>query len=133
MSLSSVAKNAGKSGNKTIVCVCKVLDDERMLSVPKLTVCCLKIAESARKRILAAGGNVLTFDQLALKAPTGILSNQAPTPCCCAAARAERLCATSARPPAPRARTPSLTPAPGSPKSPEADDHYINFKTVSKI
>lgn len=34
-------------------------------------MCCLKIAESARKRILAAGGNVLTFDQLALKAPTG--------------------------------------------------------------
>jgi large subunit ribosomal protein L18e len=48
------------------------LDDERLLTIPKLTLCCLKIAESARKRILAAGGNVLTFDQLALKAPTGI-------------------------------------------------------------
>jgi len=46
-----------------------------MLTVPKLTVCCLKIAESARKRILAAGGNVLTFDQLALKAPTGKITD----------------------------------------------------------
>ena len=71
MSLSRLVKSASKTGNKMIVCVCKVLDDERMLTVPKLTVCCLKIAESARKRILAAGGNVLTFDQLALKAPTG--------------------------------------------------------------
>jgi large subunit ribosomal protein L18e len=72
MSLSKVVKNAAKAGNKTLVCVCKVLDDERLLTIPKLTVCCLKIAESARKRILAAGGNVLTFDQLALKAPTGL-------------------------------------------------------------
>lgn len=71
MSLSRLVKSAAKAGNKTVVCVCKVLDDERMLTVPKLTVCCLKIAESARKRILAAGGTVLTFDQLALKAPTG--------------------------------------------------------------
>lgn len=75
MSLSRLVKSASKSGNKTIVCVCKVLDDERMLTVPKLTVCCLKIAESARKRILAAGGNVLTFDQLALKAPTGKITD----------------------------------------------------------
>ena len=62
MSLSKVIKNAAKAGNKTIVCVSKVLDDERLLIVPKITLCCLKIAESARKRILAAGGNVLTFD-----------------------------------------------------------------------
>jgi len=27
-----------------------------------MTVCCLKIAESARKRILAAGGQVMTLD-----------------------------------------------------------------------
>ena len=71
MSLSRVVKNASKAGDKTIVCVTKVLDDERMLVCPKMTICCLKIAESARKRILAAGGNVMTFDQLALKAPTG--------------------------------------------------------------
>lgn len=62
MSLSRVVKNASKCEGKTIVCVCKVLDDERLLTIPKITVCCLKIAESARKRILAAGGNVLTFD-----------------------------------------------------------------------
>jgi large subunit ribosomal protein L18e len=44
------------------VCVTKILDDERVLSLPKMTVCCLKIAESARKRIIAAGGNVITID-----------------------------------------------------------------------
>jgi len=33
--------------------------------VPKLTVVALRFTESARKRILAAGGKVLTFDQLA--------------------------------------------------------------------
>ena len=37
-----------------------------------MTVCALKVADSARKRILAAGGTVMTLDQLALKAPTGI-------------------------------------------------------------
>jgi large subunit ribosomal protein L18e len=36
-----------------------------------MTVCALKVAHSARKRILAAGGEVITFDQLALRAPKG--------------------------------------------------------------
>ena len=38
-----------------------------------MTVCALKVADSARKRILAAGGTVMTLDELALKAPTGKL------------------------------------------------------------
>jgi large subunit ribosomal protein L18e len=71
ISLSRVVKQAAKAANKTIVCVCKVLDDERLLVVPKMTVCALKVAESARKRILAAGGEVMTFDQLALRSPNG--------------------------------------------------------------
>jgi large subunit ribosomal protein L18e len=37
----------------------------RLLEVPKLTLCALRITETARKRILAAGGKILTFDQLA--------------------------------------------------------------------
>ena len=66
-----MVKQAGKHENKVFACVCKVLDDERLLVVPKMTVCALKVAHSARKRILAAGGEVITFDQLALKAPKG--------------------------------------------------------------
>jgi ribosomal protein L18E len=31
--------------NKTIVCVCKVVDDERLLVVPKMTICALKFSE----------------------------------------------------------------------------------------
>jgi large subunit ribosomal protein L18e len=53
------------------VVVGKVTDDVRMMEVPKLTVCALSFTENARKRILAAGGECLTFDQLALRAPTG--------------------------------------------------------------
>lgn len=36
-----------------------------------MSVCALRFSETARKRIVAAGGECLTFDQLALKAPTG--------------------------------------------------------------
>jgi len=57
--------------DKIAVIVGKVTDDVRMLEVPKLTVCALSFTENARKRILAAGGECLTFDQLALRAPTG--------------------------------------------------------------
>jgi large subunit ribosomal protein L18e len=60
----------GKDG-KIAVIVGKVTDDVRMLEVPKLTVCALSVTESARKRILAAGGEIITFDQLALRCPTG--------------------------------------------------------------
>lgn len=34
-------------------------------------VCALRVTSGARARILKAGGEILTFDQLALKAPTG--------------------------------------------------------------
>lgn len=39
--------------------------------MPKLTVCALHLTERARSRILAAGGEILTFDQLALRSPKG--------------------------------------------------------------
>lgn len=39
-----------------------VTDDQRLLEVPKLTVAALKFTETARARILAAGGKVLTLD-----------------------------------------------------------------------
>lgn len=57
--------------DKIAVVVGTVLDDKRVFEVPKLTVCALKFAEGARKRILQAGGEVLTFDQLATRSPRG--------------------------------------------------------------
>ena len=73
MSLSrliKITKNSDKREN-IIVLVGNVLDDERHLEVPKLRVCALKFSEQARKRILKAGGECLTFDQLAKIAPEG--------------------------------------------------------------
>jgi hypothetical protein len=58
-------------GSKTVVVVGKVLDDERLPEVPKLTVAALGFTRSARDRIVANGGEILTLDQLALRAPTG--------------------------------------------------------------
>merc|ERR1719293_75905 len=47
------------------------MDDRRMTEVPKLTVCALRFTETARARILKAGGECMTFDKLALRAPLG--------------------------------------------------------------
>ena len=52
-------------------------DDVRLYNLPKLSVAALRFTETARARILKSGGECLTFDQLALRAPTG--SN---TVCC---------------------------------------------------
>ena len=62
MSLSFVAKNMKNNSDKIAVCVCKVLDDERLLEVPKMTVCALSFSNAARRRIMAAGGSCMTFD-----------------------------------------------------------------------
>jgi len=37
----------------------------------QITLCALRVTETARARILKAGGEIITFDQLALRAPTG--------------------------------------------------------------
>merc|ERR1711971_278722 len=63
-------KKAGRDG-KTAVCVGTITDDKRIFKVPKLTVCALHVTEAARSRILASGGAILTFDQLAQQAPKG--------------------------------------------------------------
>lgn len=57
--------------DKTAVVVGTITDDARMLTVPKLKVCALRLTEGARARILKAGGEIITFDQLALRSPTG--------------------------------------------------------------
>ncbi len=57
--------------SKTAVVVGAITDDVRLYEVPKLTVCALHLTERVRARILAAGGEILTFDQLALRSPKG--------------------------------------------------------------
>lgn len=57
--------------DKTAVVVGTITNDHRQWKVPKMNVCALRITERARARIVKAGGKVMTFDQLALKAPKG--------------------------------------------------------------
>merc|ERR1712173_225150 len=59
------------NAEKIVVCVGTITNDLRILEVPKMTVCALRVTEKARERILKAGGEIMTFDQLALRAPTG--------------------------------------------------------------
>ncbi|XP_050391778.1 60S ribosomal protein L18, partial [Patella vulgata] len=73
IALSRLAKYASKPGRegKIAVVVGTVTDDVRLMACPKLTVCALRITERARARILKAGGEIITFDQLALRSPKG--------------------------------------------------------------
>jgi len=71
ISLSGIVRYGMKERKKIIVIVGKVLNDERISIVPKLSLCTLKISESAKKRIIEAGGNIFTFDKFAMKFPTG--------------------------------------------------------------
>jgi large subunit ribosomal protein L18e len=69
--LNRLAKYMKSKDEKTAVIVGKVTDDVRMLECPKMKVCALGFTENARKRIVAAGGECITLDQLALRAPKG--------------------------------------------------------------
>ncbi|TAQ83697.1 hypothetical protein B7494_g7984 [Chlorociboria aeruginascens] len=71
VSISRIVANAPETSDKTIVIIGTVTDDNRLLNVPKLSVAALRFTATARARIIAAGGEVLTLDQLALRAPTG--------------------------------------------------------------
>lgn len=62
--------NSGRE-NKITVVVGSITDDVRLYEVPKLTVCALHVTDRARARILGAGGELITFDQLALRSPKG--------------------------------------------------------------
>ena len=42
-----------------------------MLEVPKLSIAALRVTKTARERIEKSGGEVITLDQLALRAPKG--------------------------------------------------------------
>jgi ribosomal protein L18E len=77
MSLSRIATRAANKfaaethKGKTVVIVGTVTDDNRLLEVPKMTIAALRFTATARARILKAGGECLTLDELALRAPTG--------------------------------------------------------------
>lgn len=57
--------------DKTAVIVGTVTDDPRLLEVPALKIAALRFTETVRARIVKAGGECLTLDQLALRAPKG--------------------------------------------------------------
>lgn len=72
--LVSMAGNSDTDGttkDKTVVVVATITDDTRLLNIPKLSVAALRFTAAARARIENAGGETLTLDQLALRAPTG--------------------------------------------------------------
>ena len=73
ISISKLAKHAKKlkAEGKTLVVATNVLNDERLLVVPKMSVCALRFTEEARRRILKAGGECITFDKLAKRSPLG--------------------------------------------------------------
>merc|ERR1712013_98736 len=71
MSLARLVRKMKGQEEKLAVIVGTITDDSRIFAVPKLTVVALHVSEKARERILKAGGEILTFDQLALRAPTG--------------------------------------------------------------
>ena len=70
ISLSNLTKYPNGK-NKILVVVGKVLNDERISDIPKLTICALKFSSTARQRILNNKGSILTFDQLAKDNPMG--------------------------------------------------------------
>lgn len=70
ISISKIAQLL-KGKDKIVVVVSTVTDDNRLLDVPKLTVAALRFTESARAKIVAAGGKCLTLDQLVMTCPTG--------------------------------------------------------------
>merc|ERR1719199_2202181 len=73
MSISKLVKEMKGKDGKIAVVVGSITNDVRLLddAALKMTVCCLRATDKARARITAAGGEVITFDQLALRAPTG--------------------------------------------------------------
>jgi len=74
ISLSRIVKETSATpdlASKTVVVVGTITDDIRFLDVPKLTVAALRFTQAAKERILKAGGEAITLDQLALRSPTG--------------------------------------------------------------
>ena len=71
MSVLTIVKNLENHPDQVAVLVGKVVDDETIIEMPKITVAALRFSKTARARIVKAGGEALTFDELALRSPLG--------------------------------------------------------------
>ena len=71
LSISRLARFMKGKDDKVAVIVGAVTNDSRLLEIPRLTIAALRFTEQARARIVKAGGECLTFDQLALRSPKG--------------------------------------------------------------
>lgn len=71
MGLARAVRYMKNHPGKICVVVATVTDDIRLQVVPKMTICALRFSAGARARITKAGGECLTFDQLALRSPEG--------------------------------------------------------------
>ncbi|KAF6773170.1 hypothetical protein EG68_01700 [Paragonimus skrjabini miyazakii] len=73
LSLARLIKLMKMPGREKMIAVCvgTVTNDTRIRELPKMTVCALKVTAGARERILRAGGEIITFDQLAKLSPLG--------------------------------------------------------------
>lgn len=71
MSIARVSRYMKDCEGKIAVVVGTITDDVRFYVVPKLSICALNFTEGARARIIKAGGECITFDQLALREPKG--------------------------------------------------------------
>ena len=69
--ISRLVTRSSENEGKTVVVVGTVTNDVRMLEVPKLSIAALRVTKTARERIEKSGGEVITLDQLALRAPKG--------------------------------------------------------------
>jgi len=69
LSLSRLSVKAKE--NQTSVVIGTVTNDIRLHNVPKMKLAALRVTDAARKRIVAAGGEIITLDQLAQEAPLG--------------------------------------------------------------
>eukprot|EP00605_Chrysophyceae_sp_TOSAG23-4_P002616 GSChrysophyteH1.ASY1.ANO1.2888.1 assembled CDS len=68
--LARFMKGDTKIGKVAVVCG-TVTNDTRTLELPALKIAALKFTDEARKAITRAGGECMTFDQLALADPKG--------------------------------------------------------------
>lgn len=71
LSISRLARYMKGKEDKTAVIVGTVTDDPRLLEVPALKIAATRFTETARARIVKAGGECFTLDQLALRTPKG--------------------------------------------------------------
>lgn len=72
VSLSTISRHVEPRKDAPMaVVVGTVTDDDRLAVVPKMVVAALKFTKMARARIVQAGGEALTLDQLAMRAPKG--------------------------------------------------------------